>query len=92
MAFYDEEEGEFIDFETLEDWERRDKAKDATIARLEAEGAALRERVVNLEYAMLMSCDPFAAPDDVSAVVLGTAERSDEVQEAYAALNRGEAT
>jgi hypothetical protein len=33
---YDSDEGEFVDFETLADWEARDKAKDARIEALEA--------------------------------------------------------
>ena len=31
---YDSEDGEFVDFETLDDWQERDKAKDAEIKRL----------------------------------------------------------
>jgi len=31
---YDSEDGEFVDFETLDDWQARDKAKDAEIKRL----------------------------------------------------------
>jgi len=34
--FYDSSEGEFVDFETLEDWESRDKEKDKRIEELEA--------------------------------------------------------
>ena len=33
-CFYNSEEGEFIDFETLDDWRERDLAKDAKISRL----------------------------------------------------------
>lgn len=33
---YDSSEGEFVDFETLADWEERDKAKNARIEALEA--------------------------------------------------------
>ena len=32
---YDSSEGEFVDFETLDDWEQRDKAKNARISALE---------------------------------------------------------
>ena len=39
---YDSEEGEFVDFATLEDWEARDKAKDARIEALSAERTALK--------------------------------------------------
>ena len=33
---YDSDEGEFVDFETLAEWEGRDKAKGARIEALEA--------------------------------------------------------
>lgn len=33
---YDSSDGEFVDFDTLADWESRDKEKDARIAELEA--------------------------------------------------------
>lgn len=34
---YNPDEGEFVDFSTLEDWERRDKEKDERIKKLEEE-------------------------------------------------------
>jgi len=35
-AFYDTEEGEFVDFETLDDWARQTREKDDHIKELEA--------------------------------------------------------
>jgi hypothetical protein len=39
---YNSDEGEFVDFATLEDWQARDKAKDRQIEALAAERDALR--------------------------------------------------
>lgn len=36
MPYYEADEGEFVDFATLDDWKDRDEAKDAEIARLTA--------------------------------------------------------
>lgn len=36
-GIYDPSEGEFVDFETLADWEARDNGKDAHIKTLEAQ-------------------------------------------------------
>ena len=44
---YDSEEGEFVDFATLEDWEARDKAKDARIEALTAERDALKAELAD---------------------------------------------
>lgn len=42
---YNPEEGEFVDFSTLEDWETRDKAKDEKIKQLEAEVEKLKNEI-----------------------------------------------
>ena len=42
---YNPDEGEFIDFSTLEDWETRDKAKDEKIKQLEAEVEKLKNEI-----------------------------------------------
>jgi uncharacterized protein (UPF0335 family) len=54
--YYDTSAGEFIDFETLDDWAARDAAKDARIEALEAKleraeefTRALVERIKSLE-------------------------------------------
>ena len=46
---YDSDEGEFVDFDTLAEWERRDKAKDERVKALEAENAELREEIAALK-------------------------------------------
>lgn len=40
---YDSEEGEFVDFATLDEWRARDLEKDARIATLQADNERLRE-------------------------------------------------
>lgn len=37
MPFYDDNEGEFIDFATMDDWRERDQAKDAKVEALTRE-------------------------------------------------------
>jgi hypothetical protein len=49
---YNSDEGEFVDFETLEDWETRDKAKDRQIAALAAERDAALARAELAEAAL----------------------------------------
>ena len=56
-CIYDSSEGEFVDFETLDDWEQRDKAKNARISALEAQ-LAQRD-------AALKAADKLAATVDV---------------------------
>jgi hypothetical protein len=48
---YNSDEGEFVDFATLEDWEARDKAKDRQIAALAAERDAALARAERAEAA-----------------------------------------
>ncbi len=48
---YNPEEGEFVDFSTLEDWERRDKEKDERIKKLEEE---IKDNSAIDEFAALM--------------------------------------
>ena len=49
---YDPDEGEFVDFETLEEWSERDAAKDKLIAQLRAELQAEREHAGRLASAL----------------------------------------
>lgn len=51
LRAYDPEEGEFVDFETLDEWARRDKAKDREIERLQG-----------LVLAAEIPCDECAEP------------------------------
>lgn len=57
MRTYEVNEGEFVDFETLDEWQERDKSKDATIARLTAEIEQLRAKVGVAEAARRLAYD-----------------------------------
>jgi len=54
---YDSEEGEFVDFATLEDWEMRDREKTKRIEALEAKLARAVEAVDEAHTSMLNNCD-----------------------------------
>lgn len=45
MPYYDSNDGEFLDFETLDDWRERDIKKDSEIERLTAEVLELRDQL-----------------------------------------------
>jgi hypothetical protein len=48
-AVYDTTEGEFVDFDTLEEWATIDKSKDARIKELEAKLAKAVERLDKIQ-------------------------------------------
>lgn len=52
--YYDTTAGEFIDFETLDDWKSRDAAKDARIEALESRLAKF-EAMTMLDFANYLS-------------------------------------
>lgn len=81
MRTYDTNEGEFVDFGTLDAWHERDKSKDATIARLTTELAQLRTEVSVVEAARVLLGDGGMMPVPAKlAAVKAHLQRDSRVQ------------
>ena len=71
-AVYDTTEGEFVDFDTLEEWATIDKSKDARIEELEAELAEYKHVASVIDNQWAESQDEIADLKDKLARALET--------------------
>ena len=83
-CIYNSSEGEFVDFETLDDWEQRDKAKNARISALEAQ-LAQRDAALKAADELADAIRDCQCNGGIEESILGycPAKRLDAAQDAY---------